>query len=252
MSGRVVKIALLADVHANSEALSACLEHARGQEPDRYVFLGDLVGYGPDPESVLETIEAAVARGGIAVLGNHDLAVARGASARMHEEARRAIEWTRSRLGAGHLQFLAGLPVAVEENGCLYVHANAWAPAEWEYIDGEVDAARSMRATLCRRTFCGHVHTPALYHMAEAGRAVHFAPTPGTRIPLGSRRCWLGIVGSVGQPRDGNPAACYALLEEPPAFLTFFRVPYDYETAARRMRQAGLPPGLSARLSKGI
>jgi len=245
-------IAFLSDVHANHEALSACLEHARSLNADHFVFLGDHVGYGPDPARVLETIEASVGRGAVAILGNHDLSVTLKPREQMHDQARAAIEWTRSRLAAPQLEFLARLPLTAVEDGRLYVHANAWAPGEWEYITGVFDAARSMRATERRWTFCGHVHTPALYHMTEDGRTSAFAPVPGVGIPLGPRRRWLAIVGSVGQPRDGNPAASYASFDPATAMLTFFRVPYDYATAARKIREAGLPPELAVRLQTGL
>lgn len=244
-------VALLSDVHANFEALSACLEHARARAAERFIFLGDHVGYGPDPERVLEVLTNLVGGNGIAVLGNHDLAVTQRSSASMQEEARAAIDWTRKRLPAAQIDFLAGLPLTAEEGGRLYVHANAWAPDRWEYITGVFDARRSMRATPNRWTFCGHVHTPALYHMTDDGRTSAFVPQPGVRIPLPVTRRWLAVVGSVGQPRDGNPAASYALFDDQSALLTFFRVPYDYASVARRIRESGLPTGLAMRLETG-
>jgi diadenosine tetraphosphatase ApaH/serine/threonine PP2A family protein phosphatase len=244
--------AFLSDVHANREALSACLEHARSRNAERFVFLGDHVGYGPDPGSVLDTISTMTGEGAIAILGNHDLAVAKKPTIAMQDDAKAAIEWTRGRLTVAQLEFLARLPLMARENGRLYVHANAWAPAQWDYITGVYDAARSMRATEHRWTFCGHVHTPALYHMTEDGRTSLFVPVPGVGIPLGARRRWLAIVGSAGQSRDGNPAASYALLDDTSSLLTFFRVPYDYSAVARKIRDSGLPPGLVARLRAGI
>ncbi len=243
--------ALYADIHANQGALAACLARADALGAERHVFLGDHVGYGPDPAEVLDTIAARVKRGGIAVAGNHDRAAIEVPGGRMTDFARLAIEWTQSHLEKRHRDFLDGMPLSVEEAGRLYVHANAWAPEKWEYITGAFDAARSMRATPCRWTFCGHVHTPGLYHMTESGRAIAFAPAPGVRIPLSRRRRWLAIPGSVGQPRDANPAACLALLEEDTMRLTFLRVPYDAEAAARRIRASGLPAELGARLVSG-
>lgn len=243
--------ALYADVHANREALAACLARADALGAKRHVFLGDHVGYGPDPAEVLDMIAARVERGGIAVAGNHDRAAIGKPGGRMTEVARLAIEWTRSRLEGRHRDFLDGLPVTAEEAGRLYVHANAWDPERWEYVTGVFDAARSMRATTCRWTLCGHVHTPGLYHMTEDGRTTAFAPAPGVRIPLSRRRRWLAIPGSVGQPRDANPAACLALLEEDTMHLTFLRVPYDTEATARRIRASGLPAELGSRLVSG-
>jgi len=241
-----MRIAFLTDIHANIEALVACLDHARRAQAGYYVFLGDLVGYGADPGPVLDTVMGYVAAGGVAVLGNHDLAVLQGASNQMNPDARKVVAWTRSRLEPAQLAFLQGLPLQVEQGGRLYVHANAWAPDRWEYIASEFDAGKSMRATRCRLTFCGHVHTPALYHMNADLRASAFAPVPGTGIPLGPQRRWLAIPGSVGQSRDGNPAACYALFDEATSVLTCLRVPYDTEAPLRKIRDAGLPETFNA------
>jgi diadenosine tetraphosphatase ApaH/serine/threonine PP2A family protein phosphatase len=245
-------IALLADIHANDEALSACLAHASSRGAGQHVFLGDLVGYGADPGRVVDTIMSFVDRGGVAILGNHDAAVARAALDGMNADACKVVEWTRRRLNAAQLAFLDGLPVEVEQEGRLYVHANAWAPIEWEYVLGTFDAERSLRATRSRLTFCGHVHEPALYHMAANGRVAGFTPVPGTGIPLGQRRRWLAIPGSAGQPRDGIPAACYALFDDATGVLTYFRVPYDHLAAARKVREAGLPQRLGLRLEAGL
>ncbi len=93
--------------------------------------------------------------------------------------------------------------------------------------------------------------TPTLYHMTAGGRVLGFRPVPGTGIPLGPRRRWLAIPGSAGQPRDGNPAASYALFDAARDVLTYFRVPYDHETAARKVHAAGLPASLGLRLKVG-
>jgi diadenosine tetraphosphatase ApaH/serine/threonine PP2A family protein phosphatase len=236
-----MRTALLADVHANREALAACLAHAQRSGAQRYAFLGDLVGYGADPRWVLDAVVAAVAQGAIAVLGNHDAAVVHGASPSMNARARRIVEWTRGELEPRHLAFLAALPLTHDDGEALYVHANAWAPGRWEYVSGTMEAARSLSATARRYTFCGHMHEPALYHAAPDARTAHFVPVPGTAIPLGAHRQWLAIPGSAGQPRDGVPAACYALFDSATASLTYFRVPYDFAAAAAKIRAAGLP-----------
>jgi diadenosine tetraphosphatase ApaH/serine/threonine PP2A family protein phosphatase len=246
-----MRMALLADVHANLEAFRACLEHAQEQRVDRYVFLGDLVGYGADPAPVVESVIRSVAQGAVAVLGNHDQAVAVGPSASMTAEASQAIKWTRAQLTAAELAFLGALPMTVEQGGCLYVHANAWDPGGWEYLTSSQDVGRSLAATHCRQTFCGHVHNPALYHLSPGGTVSHFDPVAGTGIPLGTRRRWLAIAGSVGQPRDGIPAASYATFDDQGDVLTFFRVPYDTAEAARKVRAAGLPEALGRRIEAG-
>lgn len=246
-----MRIAFLTDIHANLEALVACLEHADRAGAGRCVFLGDLVGYGADPGPVVDIVRGLVERGSVAVVGNHDQAILYGASAQMSLEARTVVEWTRSRLGPAQLEFLRALPLAFEEAGRLYVHANGWAPDRWEYIVSPFDAGRSMRATRCRLTFCGHMHTPALYHLAGDGRASAFTPTPGAAIPLGPPRRWLVIPGSVGQSRDGNPAACYALLDDATDALVYQRVPYDVDAATAKIEAAGLPLSFNVRLGAG-
>jgi len=246
-----VRIALLAEVHANAEALTACLLHARRHRAQRHVFLGDLVGYGADPGAVLDVVMEKVQAGGAAVAGNHDLAVVAGGNVRMGPEIQRAVDWTRGQLDAAQIEFLSALPMKIEESDRLYVHANAWDPGGWEYVLGPLEAGRSLRATSRRWTFCGHVHDPALYHATPSGRVESFVPVPGVAVPLGLRRRWLAIPGSCGQPRDRNPAASYALLDLEKSSMTWFRVPYDHEAAAKKIWRAGLPESFGARLLAG-
>jgi diadenosine tetraphosphatase ApaH/serine/threonine PP2A family protein phosphatase len=243
-------IALLADIHGNREALSACLADAARRNAERYLFLGDLVGYGADPGWVVDRASENTARGALAILGNHD-AAAIGAPVSMNETAADAIAWTRRKLSATQLKFLEALPLAIEDPDRLYVHASADQPSAWHYVRDVRAAGRSLDATTARQTFCGHVHVPRLYHLSLTGKLFEFTPTAGTAIPLLPGRRWLAVLGAVGQPRDRNPAACYALLDETQNTLTYIRVPYDIASAARKIREAGLPPVLAARLEQG-
>ena len=242
--------ALLTDIHANREALDACLAHAERMAAGRYIFLGDYVGYGADPGYVVDLVQDHVARGAIALRGNHDEAVI-GSSERMNHMARAAIAWTRGELNERQRRFLADLPLAQEEGERLFVHANAAAPERWGYVTDRLEAARSLAATRCRVVVCGHVHVPAVYHMTPNGLLGEFTPLDGTPIPLLPERRWLAVLGAVGQPRDRNPAACYALLDEDKDELTYLRVAYDVMAAAAKILDAGLPPPLAARLVKG-
>jgi diadenosine tetraphosphatase ApaH/serine/threonine PP2A family protein phosphatase len=245
-------LAILTDLHANREAVAACLEHAERQGAQRHAFLGDLVGYGADPAWVVDTVMAHVERGAIAVLGNHDLAAAEGPRPTMSRDARDAIEWTRAQLSPAQLDFLGALPLRHDDGPLLFVHANGWAPERFEYITRPIEAGRSLTAARARITFCGHVHDPRLYHMGLTQRVESFVPVPGSPIPLGPPRRWLAIPGSTGQPRDGNPAACYALFDEFTHMVTWWRVPYDYESAARKVRAADLSQRLASRLEGGV
>ncbi len=245
-----MQIAFLSDIHANREALTACLDHAGRNRIDRYVFLGDYVGYGADPVFAIETVMSHVARGAIAVLGNHD-AAALTPDPFMNDAAYAAAEWTRRRLESGHTAFIKGLPLSAEDSGRLYVHASADAPGAWHYVTDRHAASQSLAATPAQATFCGHTHVPALFHRSASGRTAGFRPHDGVNIPLTGGRRWLAVIGSVGQPRDHNPAACYAVLDVAREMLTYVRVPYDVDTAARKIRDAGLPLVLSRRLLAG-
>jgi diadenosine tetraphosphatase ApaH/serine/threonine PP2A family protein phosphatase len=246
-----VKLALVADLHANREAVESVLAHAQGQHAEGHAFLGDFVGYGADPAWVVDLVRDHVAKGAIAVMGNHDAAVVNGASPSMIAQARLVVDWTRERLNADQLAFLQALPLSVARGDCLFVHANAFAPAHWHYVQERVDAVHSLRATNRRHTFCGHVHEPRLFHLSSTGKAGDFIPVAGVPIALSPQRQWLAIAGSAGQPRDGNPAACYAMFDTATATLTFHRVPYDVDAAGAKIRAAGLPQRLAERLSDG-
>lgn len=246
-----MRIALLSDIHANLEALEACLAHARAREATRLAFLGDFVGYGADACAVVERIAAEVARGAVAVKGNHDAAMERR-EGYFNEAAHASLDWARESLTPGLHAFLASLPLTLREPPVYLVHASAAAPQRWDYVDSAGAAQRCMDLAAEPYTFVGHVHDQALYYMGTRGRVLPFHPTPGTAIPVGAHRRWLAVVGSVGQPRDRNPAAGYALFDADHAELTFFRVPYDHAAAAAKIRRAGLPESLAYRVEAGI
>ncbi|MBX6374438.1 MAG: metallophosphoesterase family protein [Acetobacteraceae bacterium] len=248
-----MRIALFSDIHGNREALAACLHHAERQKAERLVFLGDLVGYGADPGWVVETVRACVARGdAIALLGNHDEAAAspRGAVG-MNDVAAAAIGWTRRQLDPEAVAFLASLPLVAEDGERLYVHADASAPGRWRYVTSAEAALRSLSATEARVTICGHVHVPALFGLTATEKLVSHRPAPGVAVPLLRPRRWLAVLGAVGQPRDGDPRACYGLLDTDSSELTWVRVPYDVAAAAAKIRAAGLPELLAERLERG-
>jgi diadenosine tetraphosphatase ApaH/serine/threonine PP2A family protein phosphatase len=245
-----MRLAVFADIHGNRQAFSACLEAARARGAERIVCLGDIVGYGADPEWAVDTVMDLVKDGAIAVLGNHDAAIG-AMSETMNAEAQAAIEWTRGRLSAPQRRFLAELPFRHQDGDRLYVHSEASHPAQWHYVRSSTDAARSLEATAAHVTFCGHIHKPALYSMSSAAKMTSFIPTSAMPVQLLSGRRWLAVLGSVGQPRDGNAAAAYAMLDTSTHEITFCRVPYDVIAAADRIRANGLPHWLADRLVIG-
>ena len=129
---------------------------------------------------------------------------------------------------------------------------SAASPQRWDYIDSPSAAKRCADATDAAYTFCGHVHDQLLYFENANGRMSEFRPAPSTTIPVRRRRRWVAIVGSVGQPRDRNPAAAYTLFDHAREQITFYRVPYDATAAANRIRNCGLPESLASRVELGI
>jgi len=246
-----VRLALLSDIHANHEALEACLAHAQAQQADRRVYLGDIVGYGADVGTVVDRIAQDAAAGAIAIRGNHDDALERPAGYFNHE-AQAALDHARRTLTPEQRAFLAALPLMAREDALCFVHASADRPERWDYIDGTRAAERCLAATDAAFTFVGHVHAQRLYFETRPGKASEFEPRPGVAIPVTPSRRWVAIVGSVGQPRDGRTAAQYALYDTTRNEITFHRVAYDAPAAAARIRAAGLPEALAYRVEAGI
>jgi len=249
-----MRTALFADVHSNIDALQACLRHARQQGADRLAFLGDLVGYGPDPAAVVDLVAALHHDGAVVVKGNHDEAIEVEPKSRdINDAAYDVVTWTRAALSAAQRRFLASLPLLVKDrdSDACFVHGSAHRPEKWEYVHDAPAAQRSMDAAGTSYIFGGHVHDQALYFRTPTGKTSSFQPTSGSPVPTARRRGWLAIAGSVGQPRDGNPAAAYALFDAASESMTFFRIPYDHAATAARMRAARLPELLIQRLLGG-
>jgi len=244
--------ALLSDIHGNLEALNACLGHARERGAERFGFLGDLVGYGADARGVVEVVARYAAAGAVVLKGNHDAAI-EGGGGYFNEASRAALQWARETLTQEQKDFLASLPLVVRHESVCFVHASAAAPQRWDYIDSPAAAKHCADATDACYTFCGHVHDQVLYfENARGGRMTEFRPFPGTAIPVRNHRRWVVSVGSVCQPRDGNPAAAYTLFDLAGQTLTFFRVAYDAMAAADKIRRCGLPGSLAYRVELGV
>lgn len=249
-----MRLALLSDLHANLQAFDACLAHARQAGCDRFALLGDLVGYGGDPVAVMERVMDLAEQGAVVVRGNHD-ALAVHPTAQTGQMADEGARWTHEQLGSEQRSFLAAAPLTATVGPCFLVHASADAPEKWRYVNDERSAAASLGAALAhpgiRYVFGGHVHHQTLYYKGRGRGLMAFQPTPGVAIPTPGHRQWIATVGSVGQPRDGLPAAMYALIDLAQSRLTFQRVPYDHVAAAAAVRRAGLPEFFARRLEEG-
>jgi diadenosine tetraphosphatase ApaH/serine/threonine PP2A family protein phosphatase len=132
----------------------------------------------------------------------------------------------------------------------FFVHASAAVPERWEYIENNTAARTSIEAAGVNYVFSGHVHDQMLYFLTQVGKIAPFAPISGSPVPVPSHRRWLAIAGSVGQPRDRNPAAAYAIFDDATEQITFYRVPYDHRAAARKIREVGLPEVLALRIER--
>ena len=240
-----MRIAVLSDVHANLPALESVLADA-GQV-DAIWHLGDVVGYGPEPDAVVDRLRAA---GAIGVRGNHDAAACGGSEIDwFNPEARRAMEWTRGAITQPTTEWLSALPERRTEGAAELVHGSHREPL-WEYVTSESVARANLDVLGAQVGLHGHTHVPVAF-VLDGERVVTMRGRAGTPLELGGRRALVNP-GSVGQPRDGDPHASYLLWEPETERVTWRRVEYDVAAVQPAMRDAGLPPSLAARLGVGL
>jgi diadenosine tetraphosphatase ApaH/serine/threonine PP2A family protein phosphatase len=249
-----MRLALLSDIHANLGGLQACLAHARAHGAQQFALLGDLVGYGAEPSQVLDQVMDLARDGALVLRGNHDVMAASPPKESKALGDSTAL-WTHEQISAQQRQFLEELPMTTQIEDVLLVHASVDDPELWRYVEDERSAGASLDAAVAmpgvRYVFGGHVHRQTLYYRGTGRGLMAFNPTPGVAIPTPRHRHWIATVGSVGQPRDGNPKAMYALFDTSLTQLTFHRVAYDHHAAATAIRQAGLLEFFAKRLEEG-
>jgi diadenosine tetraphosphatase ApaH/serine/threonine PP2A family protein phosphatase len=239
-----MRIAVLSDIHANLAALDA----VRGDLPgvDEVWVLGDIVGYGPQPNEVIAGLQEIGAR---SVMGNHDgAAIGQVDVSWFNPDAARAITWTASVIDANARAYLATLPEVRREGELTAVHGSPRDPT-WEYISDAGVAGANLGSFDTRLCLHGHTHVPMVYR-ADDGTVAAVSAVPGAPVSVETGRLLVNP-GSVGQPRDGNPAASYLVIDTGAQTAQFRRVTYDVAATQRLMRDAGLPPRLAERLSYG-
>ncbi len=240
-----MRIALLSDVHANLVALDAVL--ASLGSVDAVWHLGDVVGYGPEPDAVVARLRVI---GAFGVRGNHDAAAVGGREIEwFNPDARAAMEWTRATIAPATRDWLAALPERRTDASFTLVHGSPRDPL-WEYVTSLPVARANLAELTTPYGLHGHTHLPIVYR-ADDGRVEAVAPVDGSSITLDERAVLLNP-GSVGQPRDGNADASYAVLDTDRATCTWHRVAYDIESVQAAMRAAGLPARLVDRLRFGL
>ena len=241
--------AVLADIHANLEALAAVLADIdRRGGTDEYLVLGDMVGYGPDPGSCIKRISELPAR---VVAGNHDAAAVRAGDAfNFNPQAAAAVNWTAARLTAAELNYLAGLPDILATAGFTLSHGSPRQPTV-EYIFSPVEARPNFKLLGTPHALVGHTHVPAVFKQTDDGTVSEVRVSPDTAVVIDGGRFIINP-GSVGQPRDGDPRAAYAIYDSDTARLQFYRVAYDIAAVQEKMRSYNLPVSLVSRLEKGL
>ena len=239
--------AVFADVHANMEALEAALADMDALSIQQRVCLGDIVGYAANPAQCVERIRGL---GCPVVKGNHDAAAAEDIDlSDMRELAQRGIEFARRKLSTEQRAYLGRLPRTLSSEGSEFVHASLNKPDEWHYIMREADALAHFAAQVQRLSFCGHTHVPMMWHLSNTGNIKTWSGHGRIELPAGGKT--LVNVGSVGQPRDLQPAACYAICDAQAGWIEFRRVDYDIAKARRKILRAKLPRYAAQRLSLG-
>ncbi len=243
-----MRIAVLSDIHSNLVALDAIL--AQLGKVDAVWHLGDVVGYGPDPDGVVARLASL---GAVGVRGNHDAAAIGGPEIDwFNPEARAAIEWTRDRIGRDTQDWLAAQPEVREIGEFSLVHGSPRDPLR-EYVTSAAIAGECLAAIKTPHGLHGHTHVPVAFVASEDGdddRVEILGPGPGSGVSLGGRRTFLNP-GSVGQPRDGDPTSSCLVLDTDEAVAMWSRAAYDIPAVQRAMHAAGLPRRLADRLSIG-
>lgn len=239
-----MRTAIFGDIHANLEALEAVLEDARNQHVTDFVCMGDVVGYNADPVACLEKIRDM---GCPTVKGNHDQDAADDHSLdTMNPVAATALQWTRDQLAEEDRLWLKRLRMVRQVSDYTIVHSTLDQPLHWNYVTNRFDAMSNFSYQFTQLCFHGHTHVPRVYVKSDKVREI-----AAESVALEGNAKYFINVGSVGQPRDGDPRACYAIYDPESKLVVFRRVDYDRPLTQKKIREAGLPEMLAERLAEG-
>lgn len=240
-----MRIAVISDIHGNLEAFEAALADISKQECDRIVCLGDVVGYGPDPESCIRILADEKIQ---CIKGNHDDACSSDEFPyRMNSIAQTATLWTQQRLNRVEKLWLANLRSTIEEDEITFVHASPYMPDGWDYVTDYWEAENAFHAFTGRICFIGHTHEPVAWIKEDD----KIAADTFDRLHIEKGKRYLINVGSVGQPRDRNPNSAYVIYDSDRGYFDLKRVAYDIEKTQRKILAVGLPMPLAQRLQLG-
>lgn len=238
------KIAVLGDIHSNLEALKAVIEDAKSLSVTDFICIGDIVGYNADPKACIEIVREFNME---VIKGNHDHYCSSDESLDdFHPLAANVIAWTRQQLSHNDIQFLRGLKLVKVIRGFTIVHSTLDMPEKWGYVFDTLEAEASINYQTTSLCFHGHTHVPVVYEKVTRVRCI---PFDKIHLQIGCK--YFINVGSVGQPRDGDPRAAYCIYSPSERTVELRRVEYDIELAQDKIRRAGLPERLAKRLKLG-
>jgi len=245
-----MRLAVFSDIHANLEALERVLSDASTLSVHRYFCLGDIVGYGANPNQCIERVRALPKLN--CLLGNHDAAaIWRYSPYAMTKDATRAILWTIDRLTEENSAFLQNRPPVLPMGDMLFSHANPYNPEAYRYVINNKYAQRSFRATREQLLFVSHSHRPMIITRKNFFQTDFSPPKGTTTCALDPKRRQIINCGSVGQPRDHDPRACYCILDTKKNTVEFRRLEYDFIRTGEKIKEAGQSDYLARRLAKG-
>lgn len=243
-----MRTAVLSDIHANLEALEAVLYHAQKQAVDSYVCLGDVVGYGANPNECIEILDSLSCP---SVLGNHDAAVL-DIPINMGQDGRKVINWTRENLSPASFAFLRSMEDLIHDGDISYCHSNPYRPRNWYYIAEKTYISSSFARSKAKILFFGHTHVPVAITRKNFFCVYMRSPEHSTVVPVAEINRQIFNGGSIGQPRDGDSRAAYLIYDHDKSQIEFYRISYNIGRAAEKIMQAGLPENFAKRLFSGL
>ena len=244
-----MRYAIIADIHANLAAFKTVLAHIeRWGGVEEIWCLGDVVGYGPDPCQCIELLRR---RNHLCVAGNHDwAAIGKLATSEFNPDAAITCRWTEQQLSPGDVKYLESLPEVIQKGDFTLVHGSPRQPI-WEYLISVSSAKENFAYFQSQFCLVGHSHLPIVFKYDETDTCSSSQFASNVRLALGKSRLIINP-GGVGQPRDGDPRASYAVYDDETGMVRLHRVPYDISVTQTRMVKHNLPMRLMARLSQGI
>ena len=246
-----MRVAIISDIHGNLEALSSVLIDIRDKNVDRIICLGDVIGYGPNPNECINVVETHCE---YCLLGNHESAVFdKEIAMEFNKHARFSIEWTRNCLNLKSIDFIKKLEIVKIEEDFTSVHATPYRPGFWSYISSMEEALFSFNFFKTKFCLIGHTHIPGVIVSERRDSNITILPPRSFDYETGFNKDarFIVNVGSVGQSRDKNPKSCYVIIDTDLKKVCFFRVPYDIALYQKKMRIAGMPEFLITRIVDG-